>query len=124
MYCSHLAPEADVGCVSSIVKTARSFNLANDITGILVFDGQHFCQYIEGPVGPMQALVVRIATDPRHCLFDVKHQAPLLGPRKFTNWSMAYVFVDDVQPLAMLETLQGRAAVSQLEILLPSLDMA
>lgn len=53
VYSSQLAPSVPAECVADIVRTARQFNAAHGITGLLVFDGQRFCQYLEGPDAPI-----------------------------------------------------------------------
>lgn len=57
LYQSKLAPGVDATCVAQIVKKARAFNESAQITGILVFDGEFFCQYIEGPSNQVQDLI-------------------------------------------------------------------
>ena len=123
LYHSYMAPDQDIGCVAEIVKTARGFNKAQHITGILVFDGQRFCQYIEGPKTEVQALIQRLADDPRHMQFTPKYQAPLQGERMFGHWSMAYVLVDDAEPLDAMEPLDGLLALDKLKELIPLLDV-
>lgn len=124
LYHSRLAASADIRCVADIVKIARSFNKEHQITGMLIFDGQRFCQYIEGPQVQLQALIDCIAKDNRHTEFTPKHHAGLSGERMFGSWSMAYVLVDDAEPLDELNQLDGTQAVSKLLGLLPMLDIA
>lgn len=124
-YRSNIAADADVSCVASIVKTARHFNTTQGITGILVFDGQQFCQYLEGPQPALQALVNRIAADPRHTAFTILYQGSTLTQRRFHHWSMAYVQIeDDEAPLEHLMLQQGPDAIQQLEAMIPQLDLA
>ncbi|MCW5259244.1 BLUF domain-containing protein [Verminephrobacter eiseniae] len=66
VYYSTLADGYDATCVGAIIKTARAFNASNGITGVLLFDGERFCQYIEGNPVAVNALVDRIRQDPRH----------------------------------------------------------
>jgi len=122
LYHSHIAPEADISCVADIVKTARNFNKVHEITGLLVFDGQRFCQYIEGPDDALQALIDRIAQDPRHVQFTPKYHAPCKGARLFAHWAMAYVLIDDEEPLDEMHALDGPSALAKLQALLPMLD--
>lgn len=124
LYHSRLADHADIGCVGAIVRTARQFNQEAGITGMLVFDGQRFCQYIEGPAGPLQALTRRIAQDPRHTEFTIQHQGPAPAERIFAQWSMAYMLVDDEEPLDYMVPLRGEPALHHLHTLLPMLDAA
>ena len=125
LYRSHIAPDADIACVADIVKTARSFNKTQGITGILMFDGQRFCQYIEGPQPALQQLIDNIAKDPRHVDFTPLHQANCEPERRFSNWAMAYVLVDDEdEPLQTLDGVSGSTAIEKLQTLIPMLDMA
>ena len=123
-YRSQLSPDCDSRCVTDIVRTARHFNEEHGITGILIFDGQQFCQYLEGPARTMDDLVDRIATDPRHVMFTALYQASDLPARRFTDWSMAYVLIGDGdEPLSILTKLQGIHTVDKLQAWLPQLDM-
>lgn len=124
LYQSHLTTGMDISCVADIVKTARSFNKQHQITGILVFDGLRFCQYIEGPQAALQGLIGSIRKDPRHQMFTPKHDAQLDGKRRFSNWSMAYVLVDDEEPLDEISALNGQSALEKMETLIPMLDIA
>lgn len=124
LYHSRIADNVDLECVAHIVKTARGFNKEAGITGMLVFDGQRFCQYIEGPPPAIEALVARIAQDTRHTHFTPKHRGALGGPRWFDRWSMAYVLVDDSEPLDDLSQFEGVQALSKLQALIPALDIA
>lgn len=124
IYHSRLAPNAPVSCVSDIIKTARSFNAIHGLTGILIFDGQHFLQYLEGPQMPLQDLMVRIAQDPRHVNFTLQHYGSLAGERGFRNWSMGYSEIEDADPLAELGAVTGEEALAQLHRLVPMLDIA
>lgn len=124
LYHSRMACDADLSCVAEIVKTARSFNKEAGITGMLVFDGQRFCQYIEGPAPVLRGLVDSIAQDARHTHFTIKHQGEVSGERLFAHWSMAYVLVDDSEPLDELNQLEGLQALSKLQALIPMLDIA
>lgn len=124
LYHSQIAPHADISCVADIVKTARSFNKTQGITGLLVFDGQRFCQYIEGPQPALQNLIDSIARDARHVEFTPLYQNTCEQGRKFANWAMAYVLVDDAEPLASISASQGSSALEKLQELLPLMDIA
>lgn len=124
-YRSQLSPDFDNRCVTDIVRTARHFNQTHGITGILIFDGQQFCQYLEGPPRIIDDLIERIATDPRHVMFTALYQAKDLHTRRFQEWSMAYVSIgDNDEPLSVLTKLQGIHSVDRLQAWLPQLDMA
>jgi hypothetical protein len=67
LYVSALAPGVPVTEVSRIVSAARQRNADDAITGLLVFDGDTFCQYVEGPPEAVEALLQRLHADPRGC---------------------------------------------------------
>ena len=124
LYHSEISANADLGCVADIAKFSRSFNEIHDITGVLIFDGQRFVQYIEGPQENVFGLASKIAIDTRHTGFTPVHQAQGINQRLFTQWAMAYLTDDDTEPLANLLSVQGEAAVSSLQKILPQLDSA
>ncbi|WP_155525087.1 BLUF domain-containing protein, partial [Delftia acidovorans] len=122
LYQSKLAPGVDTTCVAQIVKTARAFNEKAQITGILVFDGEVFCQYIEGPSYQVQNLITLLTRDPRHVNFTPLlhlHRQPY---RRFSKWTMAYHLVDDAEVLEGIGTGPGEFALEKLQQLIPQLD--
>lgn len=123
LYRSHLAPDRDIACVSEIIKTARSFNPAHGLTGILVFDGQRFFQYLEGPQPALQRLAQSICHDPRHTAYTELYRSDNLSQPRFEDWAMAYVLADEEEPLEAMATLDGQEALEQLLALLPALDI-
>ena len=121
LYRSVITPTESIQCVADIVKTARSFNKEHGITGILIFDGQRFCQYIEGPPTAMQLLTDSIMRDPRHTEFTTLLSAPT-SQRRFGHWAMAYVVLDDEEPLDNIAKIPRENALEHLQTLLPLLD--
>jgi hypothetical protein len=68
-YHSEIASDASTSCVADITRVSRRFNEAHGITGILIFDGQRFVQYMEGPQQQVVALAKKISLDNRHTNF-------------------------------------------------------
>lgn len=124
LYHSQLADGSGVDCVASIVKTARQFNEAHALTGLLVFDGLRFCQYLEGPAPALNSLIQRLSRDPRHTAFTPVLQAEVEGARRYPTWSMAYAYVDEGDPLARLASLEGTSALQYWQALDSALDKA
>lgn len=122
LYQSKLAPNVDVTCIAQIVKAARALNEAAQITGILVFDGECFCQYIEGPGYQVQSLISSLSQDPRHTDFTPLLHLKREPCRQFSKWSMAYALVDDAEVLSNVATFPGRKAFEKLQALVPQLD--
>lgn len=111
LYVSTLAPTQPLSVVAQIAGRARLANAELDITGLLIFDGQRFCQQLEGPQKAVLKLVERIRNDPRHINVEVLHHGPLVG-RRFQQFSLAFSTVEDVDALARMERLDGEAALA------------
>lgn len=123
-YCSVLAADYDATCVSAIIRVAREFNANHAITGVLIFDGTRFFQYIEGPADSMTTLIDRLYTDPRHTDITVLLHDAMPPERWFPSWSMAYASVDsDTDHLQVLAGKRGDAALTYLQALIPELDI-
>ncbi len=114
LYVSTIAPDQPLSVVADIAGRARQANAALDITGLLIFDGQRFCQQLEGPQKTVLKLIERIRNDPRHINVEVLHHGPLAG-RRFQSFSLAFSTVEDADALARLEQLDGASALAAFE---------
>ena len=114
LYVSTLASNQPPNVVADIAGRARVVNAELDVTGLLIFDGQRFCQQLEGPQKAVLKLIERIRNDPRHVNVEVIHHGPLAG-RRFQQFSLAFSTVEDAEALARLEQLDGAAAVAAFE---------
>lgn len=124
LYCSHLAPTAPFNAVPDIIRKARSFNSVNDITGVLIFDGRNFMQYLEGKQNTVMELMGRISQDNRHINFQLQYNGEGFGNRRFRGWSIAYAYLEDDVPLRVNSRLNGREAMMHFSALLPELELA
>lgn len=66
IYRSRVAPWLSEHWITPMLIAARKKNIAMHITGILIFDGTHFFQVLEGPEQSLTALLSHIRDDPRH----------------------------------------------------------
>ena len=114
LYVSTLAPDQPTAVVAEIAAKARQVNAELDITGLLIFDGQRFCQQLEGPQKAVLKLIERIRNDPRHVNVEVLHHGTLAG-RRFQQFSLAFSTVEDADALARMERLDGEAALAAFE---------
>ena len=71
----------------------REFNTAHNITGMLLYDGIHFSQMIEGDKESITNLYNRIQKDPRHETLTTSSTRPI-EHRRFTKWAMVYRRID------------------------------
>ena len=122
IHVSTLADDASVIVIADIANEARSHHRQAEITGLLVFDGMHFCQQLEGRAAPIAAVMERISRDPRHHRLAVVHRGPL-DKRRFSRFSLGYTSVEDVELLVRLQQLQGQAALEAFLNLLGDLGM-
>ncbi len=66
IYRSHISDDFPVRTLPEMVDHASEINTAHDVTGILLFNGTHFFQLLEGPEAGVQAVYQRICADRRH----------------------------------------------------------
>ena len=122
IYVSTMAPATPVTAISRIVARAKQYNQANDITGMLVFDGLRFAQLLEGPLEVVLELIERIRADSRHTQMEVVHHAAV-DERRFVRFSMGYVPTEHEDALAQLEQSDGPASMHRFLDLIPLLDL-
>jgi hypothetical protein len=98
-YTSLARPDLEESDLEAIHETALRENAARDITGLLIFNGTHFLQIIEGDGDMLAQLVENLRRDPRHSGLEVRHDAPIEA-RSFPDWSMELVKVSASPPKA------------------------
>lgn len=96
VYCSCAADGVDDYEVSRIVEHAQSNNDARGITGMLVFEGGVFFQWVEGPVAQMRRLITSLYEDPRHHNVVALDQSEEWRERLYPHWEMEQVKADDL----------------------------
>src|SRR5512132_3247327 len=79
--------------LEDIHRTAREQNSADGITGLLVFNGTHFLQIIEGSEKAIEDLVDRLRKDSRHSGFEIRDKRKI-ERRSFPDWRMELVQVN------------------------------
>jgi hypothetical protein len=96
-YCSRAAPGVDTAAVDRLVAAAREHNLGLGITGLLVFGGGIFFQWIEGPRDAVARLMARIQDDVRHESLVLLSESEEVRDRVFPLWDMERVAADDIR---------------------------
>lgn len=92
-YVSRAAPGTDRARIGEIVAVSRRNNAAADVTGAMVHDGGFYAQVLEGPAPAVDALLERIAADPRHGDMQIVHEADVEA-RAFPTWRMEIFDLD------------------------------
>ena len=91
LYVSRLTDPKGPGAVAPIIRTSRANNAVRALSGALLFDGELFCQYLEGDEDEVDRAFVAIEADERHD--DVRVLASgFTGSRRFEQWTMAFVY--------------------------------
>ena len=73
--------------LEDIHRTARDQNALDGVTGLLVFNGTHFLQIIEGSERAIEDLVERLRRDARHTGFEIRERRKV-DARSFPEWPM------------------------------------
>jgi hypothetical protein len=123
IYASRIAPGEPLTSVATIARVSRLNNQQLDITGLLVFDGERFIQYLEGPQAGVGELANTTSVDKRHTDFMVLHEGNFAGERSFPGWSLAYASAPDEQALPQLASASGLQALAQFNTLRQGLDL-
>jgi hypothetical protein len=72
-----------------ILMISRRNNPANGITGMLLFGNGNFLQVLEGEESTVDALLDKLARDPRHAQIQVLSRRAI-DHRQYSNWGMGF----------------------------------
>lgn len=122
LFVSQLTSHAHLTRLADVFRQVRAIARLGGLTGLLVFDGDLFGHYLEGPAPALDALMARIRSDDRHVNFVALLDEPWSGPRLFAQWSVGFAIDDEAKPLAQLAPLRGEAALQHFLALSASLD--
>jgi hypothetical protein len=122
-YTSCIRPEVSLTRVYEIVLASRRNNHLAGVTGILVFDGWRFFQYLEGADHSVCEIVEKIRLDQRHHNYVELLSRTFAGPRQFSQWSMGYAFSTDEELLATFTTLSTPDLLQNMPKLVADIDM-
>ena len=114
MFTSEFCAGVETSEIPQIIRVSRVKNVAASLTGLLMFDGERFCQHLEGPEPAVRATVGRITVDPRHTQFTHLHEGDIDGARRFPAWHIGILTPDGPSPLLAFGAMRGPAAVDHL----------
>lgn len=92
-YTSQAADGLTPDQLSSLVRDASHHNRLAGVTGVLLFDGSRFLQYLEGPQEGLEFVFARVQNSKRHQGI-VELARGQGGVRRFPYWSMHLIPVD------------------------------
>jgi hypothetical protein len=76
-----------------LLTTARTINVRNGVTGLLLYQNRHFLQVLEGDEAAVRETFGRILDDPRHTQLKVLFEDSV-DEREYEDWSMAFQALD------------------------------
>jgi Sensors of blue-light using FAD len=88
LYCSHATSQMSEGELALILEAAQVNNAQQGITGLLVYGGGMFLQWLEGPRDKVEALMAVIGRDPRHETIVRLQVLEGLKERLYPTWAM------------------------------------
>ncbi len=89
LYVSHSHRELSENELLEILQQARTNNIANNISGILLYHKNYFIQLLEGEAEDIDELYAKISKDARHQKINLigRYDTP---KRSFPEWSMGF----------------------------------
>ncbi len=95
VYISTVKREVTLEVVEEIIASSGKLNRVQGISGLLLYDGRRFLQFLEGEETLVRALYAKIKKDPRHlgCLILRETRSE---ERCFESWDMAMRYIDDI----------------------------
>lgn len=89
VYLSTAYVELDATELDRILVSARAFNTATGVTGMLAYGEGVFFQVLEGAGEAIDAVLARLHLDPRHFGITILDDRQIEA-RDFADWAMAY----------------------------------
>lgn len=84
-----LAPLSELQ-LTQLLMSARANNTRQGVTGLLLYVEGSFLQVLEGEDRVVEALLERIARDPRHDRVSILLRRPI-EQRQYAEWAMGFV---------------------------------
>jgi Sensors of blue-light using FAD len=99
LYCSHATALMNDAELERIFNTSAAKNPARELTGLLVFAGGMFLQWLEGPREAVELLMTTLANDPRHETIVRLQELDGLHERLYPHWAMQKVEPADIREI-------------------------
>ena len=90
LYISHAKQDFEDQDLVALLKKARTTNIAEDVSGFLLYNDQIFIQLLEGEKIAVEKIMCKISGDMRHegIIFLIRGEAEC--GRIFPDWSMGF----------------------------------
>ena len=123
VYTSQLAPGEDYTAYGRICRVARQRNGPLAVSGVLLFDGQRFCQWLHGEPGATAELMLTIAGDKRHDDVQIRLQAMLPRDAFAAGWWAGFVDGDRLEQFVQRPATGADEVLTALGRLLAAADI-
>ena len=102
IYISRAVGPQTTTVTTQILETARSYNKAHNLTGVLCQGKGLYVQVLEGERSVVNGLYKRIVADNRHDHTEIVHFGEIES-RQFKEWSMALVHLSIDDPMVTMK---------------------
>ena len=102
IYISRAVGPQTTTVTTQILETARSYNKAHNLTGVLCQGKGLYVQVLEGERSVVNGLYNRIVADNRHEHTEIVHFGEI-DTRQFKDWSMALVHLSVDDPMVTMK---------------------
>ena len=123
VYLSIAAAGSPRDTFARICGRARHSNAALGIGGVLLYDGQHFAQWMCGPDAAIHTLLQRIAADPRHVAMRVLLDGWRPAQPEAPQWRAGYTAPEALPVFVERLNEPSAEALNEFRRLLPAADL-
>lgn len=102
IYISRAVGPQTTTVTTQILETARSYNKAHNLTGVLCQGKGLYVQVLEGERSVVNGLYKRIVADNRHEHTEIVHFGEI-ETRQFKDWAMALVHLSIDDPMVTMK---------------------
>ena len=89
----------------------------------MLFDGERFCQLLEGPEAEVVALMRSISSDPRHAAVRVIFQGQTQAGRTSRHWLSGYCDAAELEAFDSIVGVPHEAALAAFLLVLKGADV-
>jgi hypothetical protein len=111
LYVSRLVADCRYDEFTAICRVARTRNPQRQTTGVLLFDGQRFCQLLQGPQAALLELMGEIERDRRHEALVTLHEGHVEPQTIERTWAAGFCESDELDLYEGPDGARGVAAL-------------
>lgn len=123
VYSSRLASGADHTAYADVCRVSRRRYVKDRVSGVLLFDGQRFCQWLQGELDATRALMRRISFDRRHAEITTMLHAPMPTCSFAQGWRAGFVDSEALDRFLRIELNSPDQVLSAFGRLLATADI-